>query len=164
MGPSCPVEDTMTLLSRTLGSMHICVSWFKETRVQLVTAPPTYGPFAGSSRITKSSTAVALKSLMLGACRSMKTSEQSDQCLMDWRTLGESIRHWLFCYVLSRVASDGGMFARKGYSGWSLVIVYQACTIDKVFGVGKYTLRTLERRVDVKRAACLMTTWSPSSS
>ena len=41
MGPSWPVEETMTLDSSTLGSMHIWVSWFSDTRVQLVTAPPT---------------------------------------------------------------------------------------------------------------------------
>jgi len=41
MGPSWPVDDTMTLDSSTLGSMHICVSWFSDTSVQLVTAPPT---------------------------------------------------------------------------------------------------------------------------
>ena len=72
MGPSCPVEETMTLLSSTLGSMHIWVSWLRETRVQLVTAPPTYGPLAGSSRMTRSSTAVALNSLMFGACCTKK--------------------------------------------------------------------------------------------
>ena len=41
MGPSWPVDETRTLDSITLGSIHICVSWFRDTRVQLVTAPPT---------------------------------------------------------------------------------------------------------------------------
>jgi hypothetical protein len=68
MGPSCPVDDTMTLHSSTLGSMHICVSWLSDTSVQLVTAPATYRPFSGSSFTTRSSAAVALNSLMLGAC------------------------------------------------------------------------------------------------
>lgn len=68
MGPSCPVQETMTLLSITLGSMHICVSWLRDTSVQLVTAPATCRPFTSFSLITRSSTAVALNSLMLGAC------------------------------------------------------------------------------------------------
>lgn len=32
----------MTLDSMTLGSMHIWVSWLRDTSVQLVTAPATY--------------------------------------------------------------------------------------------------------------------------
>ena len=68
MGPSWPVEETMTLDSITLGSMHICVSWFRLTRVQLVTAPATRRlPFLSAFTI-RSSTAVALNSLMLEAC------------------------------------------------------------------------------------------------
>lgn len=78
MGPSWPVDDTMTLDSSTLGSMHICVSWLRETRVQLVTAPPTYLPRSSSSRTIKSSTAVALKSLMLGACSTSSSEDIAD--------------------------------------------------------------------------------------
>ena len=77
----------MTLDSRTLGSMHICVSWLRETRVQLVTAPPTYGPLAASSRITRSSTAVALKSLMFGAWQRGDAS-QSVRALMRSPSVG----------------------------------------------------------------------------
>jgi hypothetical protein len=57
------------------------VSWLRETRVQFVTAPPTYGPVAASSRITRSSTAVALKSLILGACRilNLKTTHLQNE-------------------------------------------------------------------------------------
>lgn len=56
MGPSWPVEDTMTLDRMVFGSMHIWVSWLSDTRVQLVTAPATWRPpFAGMSLTIRSS-------------------------------------------------------------------------------------------------------------
>ena len=67
----------MTLDSITLGSMHIWVSWFRLTRVQLVTAPATRLLPLSSAFTIRSSTAVALNSLMLEACRS--DSELSSQ-------------------------------------------------------------------------------------
>ena len=83
IGPSWPVDDTITLHSSTLGSMHICVSWLSETSVQLVTAPATRRPPAASVLTTRSSAAVALKSLTLGLASVLERSVEviSAACL-----------------------------------------------------------------------------------
>mmetsp|Transcript_3222 Transcript_3222/g.8555 ORF Transcript_3222/g.8555 Transcript_3222/m.8555 type:complete len:213 (+) Transcript_3222:130-768(+) len=73
MGPSCPQEDTTTLDSTTLGSMQLCRPWFRATRVQFVTTPAMYLPpgTLGSGFTIRSSAAVALNSLTLGASRTL---------------------------------------------------------------------------------------------
>lgn len=50
-----------------LGSMQDWVSWCSVTSVQLVTTPPMRLPCTASSRMMRSSTAVALNSFTLGA-------------------------------------------------------------------------------------------------
>ncbi|WKA12412.1 hypothetical protein VitviT2T_029794 [Vitis vinifera] len=65
-GPSCPHELTTTFASITFGSIHDCVSWFIDTRAQLVTTPPTFPSF-----IIRSSAATALKSFTLGLAKSL---------------------------------------------------------------------------------------------
>ena len=95
MGPSWPVEETITLDSITLGSMHIWVSWFRLTRVQLVTAPATRLLPLSSAFTIRSSTAVALKSLMLGACNYQSTASGMQMLSAH-------------CSVLQSIANRGG--------------------------------------------------------
>lgn len=52
-----------------LGSMQDWSSWCIETRVQLVTTPAILTESLAAGRVIKSSTVVALKSLMLGNWR-----------------------------------------------------------------------------------------------
>ena len=157
----------MTLDSRTLGSMHICVSWLRLTRVQLVTAPPTYLPRSSSSRTIRSSTAVALNSLMLGAC-----SRQSQLCAVP--TVGAGAVR-----LCTRPPAPGcGSHVTAGQNGCSQAEGILCCqkmhpgalstaTPNLRHALGEFqqsaggsarTCRTLERMVEVKREACLMTT------
>lgn len=73
IGPSWPVDDTTTFDSRTLGSMHDCVSWFMVTSAQLVTTPATCLPRSSVSFTMRSSTAVALNIFTFGAASTLES-------------------------------------------------------------------------------------------
>lgn len=72
-GPSCPVVLMITGALMVLGSMQDWSSWCIDTRVQLVTTPAMRTSLdpPTARRVMRSSTVVALKSLMLGNCSTL---------------------------------------------------------------------------------------------